>query len=232
MLPINSPRPKRRPTRSERFRLALFRVLYGPAAPFYDRFTDWLFLGEWRRWQLAALPLLPARGLVVELGPGTGALSVVGASPSRPWLGVEPSRAMLRVARNRRPREVGARRWLVRGSAQRLPLPDGVAAAVMATFPTPYIGAPASVAEIHRVLAPDGILVIVLAGDLTGDDVGRRLRRRLLRSFYGRAPSNDAGSSFDPPGFAGAISQRPTSHGVAVVYHGRRTDPAEMLSGI
>ena len=73
----------------------VFTALYGHGALIYDRFTDWLFLGEWQRWQETVLPELPEVGLVVELGAGTGRFAERAASADRRWIAIDRSPSML-----------------------------------------------------------------------------------------------------------------------------------------
>jgi SAM-dependent methyltransferase len=200
---------------------AAFGALYGRLAFAYDRFTDRLFLGEWERWQDLVLPLLPAGGTVVELGSGTGSLAARGAASGRRWCCLEPSRAMVAVARGRC-RRSGA--WLVRADARLVPLADGAAAAVVATFPTSYILDAKTQAELARILPADGRLVIVLSGALRPDGFARRVRCVLLRQFYGRSHDDDVEAlpPFEFACFAGELRRVPTEHGEALVYVGRR----------
>ena len=191
-----------------------FAVLYGPAARHYDAFTAWLYLGEWARWQETALPLLPEEGLVLELGAGTAALARLAVRPGRRWLATEPSAPMLRVAR-RRP-STGST-WLVRAAAHALPVASASADAVLATFPTSYIFAPATGGEIRRVLKPDGRLIVVIGGELKPHGLRRRLRQTALHLFYGQT-GEPITSDFALPGFAGATRQVETPHGHAAVY--------------
>lgn len=203
----------------ERLRRIAFGVLYGPGARLYDRFTDWLFLGEWRRWQGTVLPLLPPTGLVVELGAGTGRLAATADRPGRWWLAVEPSAAMVAVMGRRRRRSFRS----VRAIAAALPLRDGVADAVVATFPTGYVLEPATTAEIRRVLAPGGRLVVVLDGTLAPRGPRRRLRRYLLALFYGSRTTGGA-APIRIDGFVGETRVIPTAHGTATVCVGRTAD--------
>jgi SAM-dependent methyltransferase len=111
---------------------------------------------------------VPAQGLCVELGAGTGHGSVELARRYPRLVAVDLSREMLR---HRAP-GVG---WPVRADAARLPLRDGAADVLvlpnMLLFP----------AEVRRVLAPRGALVWVNSlGDrtpihLSAEDVGRAL---------------------------------------------------------
>jgi ubiquinone/menaquinone biosynthesis C-methylase UbiE len=198
-----------------------FALLYGPAARVYDRFTAWLFLGEWARWQQAAIPHLPAPGPILELGSGTGALAAQLQSSGKRWIGVEPSPAMTRTAARR----LGPGSGLLRAEAARLPLPARSVEAIVATFPTRFILDPRVAAEARRVLKPGGPLVIVLSGELRPHGPRRRARRLALRAFYGPRRAN-GWDEFSVDGFDGAVERMPTRHGEATIYVGRlKRDP-------
>lgn len=201
---------------SARLRGAAFDFLYGPGARLYDRFTDLLFLGEWARWQETALPPLPPAGLIVELGAGTGRLAAIGARPERRWIALEPSPSMRSAAR-RQIRGTGAS--LVRATARSIPLRDGAADAVVATFPTPYIHDRAVHAEVARILAPEGRFVVVLDGALAPDGWRRRLRCRALRRFYG-TDGQRASAPFSVAQLQGRTGAVRTLHGAATRYVG------------
>lgn len=228
MLPILRRQPIRPISPFGRFRRIAFSTLYGPAAPVYDAFTHRLFLGEWARWQQAALPFLPTSGCVVELGAGTGALARIGGVGARRWIAVEPSRAMLRAAR-RQPG--GDTPIFVRATAQALPLAAGAADAVVATFPGPFLFAPTTVAEIARILRPGGRLVVVLDGRMAPDGWRRRLRSTALRRFYGQstdAARTDPASAPATAGFTTDFQTVPTRHGAATLFLATRIhDPTE-----
>jgi SAM-dependent methyltransferase len=197
-----------------------FAALYGPAARTYDRFTGWLFLGEWQLWQDVALDLLPADATILEIGSGTGALAVRGAATGRRWYCIERSGSMIAVSQTRCRRAGVA---LLRGDARALPLLDSAFDAVVATFPTSFVLAGDTAAELARVVRPDGTLVVVLSGELRPSGLARRWRRNLLRGLYGPAnPADGAGSGFAVAGFKGETKRVATPHGEVLVYAGSR----------
>ena len=219
---LRTPGPPRQRSIRQQLQRAAFAALYGRAAFAYDRFIAWLFLGEWERWQRTALADLPSTGPIVEIGAGTGAL-MAAARPSHPnWLAIEPSPAMLAIARRR----LGPVAALVRAEAQALPIAAQAAAAVVATFPAPFIVDPQVTGEMARVLRPGGVLTVVLDGQLAPHGPRRRWRRWALGLFYGRRrdPDRSAAPQFDLPGFTGTIAAAPTRHGAATIYRGEPID--------
>jgi len=206
-------RPRHPNLRHPGQRLA-FAALYGPLATVYDRFTGWLFLGEWARRQATALALVPVSARVVELGAGTGALAATARAAGRTWIAVEPSPAMIGVAA-RRGRAVS----LVQASAGSLPIAAGTVDAVVATFPTSYLLDAATASEVRRVLRHGGMVVVVLSGTLSPDGRRRRIHRGALRQFYG-PPAASTPIPCALPGFTGEVRLVPTYHGSATVYIG------------
>ncbi len=158
---------------------------------------------------------LPGRGLVVEVGCGTGRLASVASSAARPWLATDRSPSMLAAAR-KRGRPAGP--WFVRADAARLPLATGTAIAIVSTFPSRYIVRPEVGAELARVLAPGAGLVVVLSAELAASGLRRRLRRWALRRFYGGSSNLEA--TFAVPGFAGNVTTERSRWGTATVYRG------------
>lgn len=199
-------------------------MLYGPGARGYDAFTAWLFLGEWQRWQDAALPYLPSTGTILEIGSGTSAFAARAGSANRRWCCLESSRSMIAVARRRLDQQGP---WLVRGDARSVPFASGTFAGAVATFPASFILAPETHRELARVVAPGGAVAVVLTGRLDPNGARRAWRSWLLKLFYGQKGGQVASSPGVPniPGFLGTVHQVPTCRGEALVYVGIRARP-------
>lgn len=147
-----------------------FYLLYNQMAFTYDLVSSIVSLGAWRCWQRTALPYLTdINGWVLELAHGTGNLQLDLHASGLSSIGYDLSPYMGRIA-HRKLRRAGLPVRLARGMAQTLPFPDATFGAVVSTFPTDFIIAPQTLAEIHRVLQPQGRLVIVTNGILTGGD--------------------------------------------------------------
>jgi SAM-dependent methyltransferase len=94
---------------------------------------------------------------VLDVGCGTGALAsaLSDRAQARVWA-VEPSAEMLAVARARAPRGVG----LKQADAEDLPFKDGWFERVVMSLVVHLVDRRRALAEAHRVLAPEGRLVI------------------------------------------------------------------------
>ena len=107
----------------------------------------------------AVLDLLPATGTVVDVAAGTGKLTrqlVDRAGPelrARLVVAVEPVAAMRAIASQFAP--------TVAGTAESLPLSDGCADAVTVAQAFHWFDIPRALAEVRRVLKPDGTLLLV-----------------------------------------------------------------------
>jgi ubiquinone/menaquinone biosynthesis C-methylase UbiE len=134
-----------------------FHHFYRELAWTYDTVARLVSGGLWFAWGRAALPEL--RGRTLELGFGTGHLQLaLAARPAVAGLDASPQMAARAAARLRRH---GRAPRLANGLAQQMPFPTAAFDTVVATFPAEYILDPATHAEIRRVLAPGGRLVIV-----------------------------------------------------------------------
>ncbi len=156
-----------------------FRLLYYELAWTYDLVSWLVSLGEWGRWQRAALPFVQGP-TILEIGHGPGHLLMELQSVGHMVVGVDLSphmgrQAQRRLHRNKLPTN------LIRAKVQDLPLQTAVFHTVLSTFPTDYIVDPDSLAAIYRVLRADGRLVVVPEGHLTGHGLGHRLIDWLFR---------------------------------------------------
>ncbi|MTD43391.1 methyltransferase domain-containing protein [Conexibacter sp. W3-3-2] len=104
---------------------------------------------------LDALGLAPG-SRVLDLAAGTGLLAGALQDAGHDVVAVEPMPAM----RSRLARRIGERRTLD-GTAEAIPLDDATVDAVVVADAFHWFDGPAAVAEIHRVLRPDGRCVLV-----------------------------------------------------------------------
>lgn len=181
-------------------RKLLFETLYKNR--YLYRFASTVpFAGQWRVWQ--SLVLARIRGQdILELGCGLGDLLADMLEAGYICRAVEHSPQMVAAARDTiRRRKVGIASWIIEGSAQRLPFSDQTFDTVVSTFPSEYIYAPETIAEVERVLRPGGRLVIIEGANL--QPVGY-LQPLLVfihllvygpRSLIGRQPSKAASLS-------------------------------------
>jgi len=155
-------------------------------------------------------------GTVLEIGAGTG-LNLPHYEQAEKVIAVEPDPSMARrlpgrIAEASVPVEV------VAGSAEALPFPDGAFDTVVVTFVLCSVADPAAaLAEIRRVLAPDGRLVLL--EHVRGDDQLARWQDRftpLHRKLAGNCHLNRdtkqavAEAGFDATGIA--TTRIPGSH--------------------
>lgn len=133
--------------------------LYDEFAWSYDWVSQVVSLGAWPAWRRLALEIA-TQDPVLELGFGTGALLAEMAAQGRQVIGLELAPAMHRVT-TRRLTTQGLCVGRVQAPAQSMPFASHSFAAVVATFPAPYIVDPATLRECARVLRPGGRLVVV-----------------------------------------------------------------------
>jgi ubiquinone/menaquinone biosynthesis C-methylase UbiE len=138
-----------------------FRLLYHEMAWTYDAVSWTVSLGEWRKWQYAALAYVTGP-CILELGHGPGHMLAALAAQGHEVYGLDLSSQMSRMAQKRIPSP------LIRSWAQDLPFRSALFDTVLSTFPTEYIASPGTITSVHRVLRPGGRFVIVPAAQLTG----------------------------------------------------------------
>ena len=144
-----------------------FYLLYHQLAPIYDLVSWVVSFGQWRSWQLAALPFIEGPD-VMELAHGPGHMLIALQQAGYQVTGVDLSPQMGRLAMQKI-HTVGAAVSILQAPAQKLPIASGSFKTVLATFPTEFIADRNSLHEIHRVLQKNGRLVIVPQARLTGE---------------------------------------------------------------
>jgi SAM-dependent methyltransferase len=135
-----------------------------------------------------ALAALPARTeLAVDVGCGTGQLTVRLAPLFDATVGVDPSADQLAHAR------AHERIRYVRAPAEALPVPDGAADLVTAAQAAHWFDLPAFYDECRRVAAPGAVLALVAYGMLHLDDaVDERFQRFYSEDLHGYWPPERA----------------------------------------
>lgn len=209
-----------------------FWLLYHPLAFTYDAVSWLVSLGAWREWQRGGMLRLLADGRVLDLAHGTGNLQLDLANAGRWAAGADFSRQMGAIAR-RKLMTAGRPVRLVRSRAQALPFADGSFSGIISTFPTDFIVAPETLRECWRVLAADGVLVVVPAAVFTGRGILQRTLEwayRVTGQQTGQA--NDASlkaqvlqlaaQHFVPVGFAVTVDAHRLAKSTAVVLIARK----------
>ena len=151
-----------------------FRLLYNEFAFAYDLVSQVVSLGAWRCWQRAALKHLNRNGMILELAHGTGNLQIDLADSGYRAIGYDLSPVMGHIARRKLMKQRLTPR-LARGMAQALPFPNEQFSNVVSTFPSEFITAPDTLAEVWRVLEPGGIFVIVPGASFTGGGLAKTI---------------------------------------------------------
>ncbi len=127
--------------------------LYHEASPLYEGVANLISAGRWFGWGRRMGRGL--RGIVVEVGPGTGRL--LGAPPPGTHIfGVERAGPMAARSASRAPGRV------IQGDARSLPLRGGVADALIAVFPATFARDPAFWREAARVVRVGGRVRVLL----------------------------------------------------------------------
>jgi ubiquinone/menaquinone biosynthesis C-methylase UbiE len=145
----------------------------------YDAVSRVVSRGHWSDWQRASWAELRGQR-VLELAFGTGNLLADLHEAGYHIVGLELSPPMVRLARLKLERR-GVDLSLVRGRVQALPFGCTSFDSILCTFPGDFILAPATLAEIARVLRPGGRAVIVPSARLHGQDPWSRLIEWLYR---------------------------------------------------
>jgi ubiquinone/menaquinone biosynthesis C-methylase UbiE len=137
----------------------IYDLLYHSFAWSYDLVAAVVSFGRWNTWVREIIPLIRGENLL-ELGFGPGHLLVEAAGRGMHIFGIDESLQMTRQALKRISKKIFQAN-LVRGVSQHLPFPS-LFDTVIATFPSEYIFDPLTMAEIQRVLAPGGRMIVLL----------------------------------------------------------------------
>ncbi len=181
-----------------------FHLLYNELAWTYDWVSAGVSVGQWRRWQRAALPYLRP-GPTLEIAHGTGDLLLDLHADGYAAVGLDLSPAMGRVAR-RKLRARGVAAPLVRGNVLALPFASQAFASLVSTFPAEFILASEALGEFHRVLVPGGVLVIVPGAQIMGPALPDRLAAWLFR-VTGQSAEVEAVPRPNPLALAGFVTR-------------------------
>jgi len=207
-----------------------FARFYQEFAWAYDTVAALVSAGQWHNWTLTALEFV--HGATLELGCGTGhAQLALAQRRAGLTIGLDRSPQMIRLTRRRLQRS-GFLTPLVRADARALPFISDSFDTIIATFPSDYIAADETIAEIRRVLRPGGTVAIALWARFAGDSPYARLvdvayRATLQRSPRPAAPAPSAalqrfGVLFERVGIKASFKEVTTSGGVVQYVLGTR----------
>ncbi|WP_330459208.1 methyltransferase domain-containing protein [Streptomyces sp. NBC_00820] len=172
--------------------LAATRAFYDTVADDYaDHFRGYLANRPLERGLLAAYAELVGRGgTVADLGCGAGWTTTLFASLGLDVFGLDLSASMLAIARREHPEL-----RFEQGSMLELDLPDGKLAGVVAwysTIHTPDDRLPALFAELHRVTAPGGHLLLAFQTGEEPRHLDRPWGHPVALDFHRRSPERMA----------------------------------------
>jgi ubiquinone/menaquinone biosynthesis C-methylase UbiE len=162
--------------------------------------TDRSLYGERKRDLLGDLG-----GTVVEIGPGAGVNLPYYGGDVR-WIGVEPN-VHFHPRLRRKAQRLGLDAAVHGGVAERLPLPDASADAVVSTLVLCSVDDPAAaLAEVRRVLKPGGRFVFIEHVAAPGGSLLRRVQRWVRPAWGALAdgcrPDRETGRVIASAGFA------------------------------
>jgi ubiquinone/menaquinone biosynthesis C-methylase UbiE len=138
-----------------------FQQFYTTFAWTYDAIAHIVSFGEWLEWGRAAIPFLPRDGRLLEIAHGPGHLHLALRQDGFDVIGMDLSRQMGRMLRDRVVGASGRTPLQVRASALRLPFADGTFAGAVSTFPAGFIFQQDTLEGVHRVLRRGGRFAIV-----------------------------------------------------------------------
>ncbi len=154
-----------------------FHWLYNPLAFTYDAVAWVVSAGEWAEWRRCVIPHLPP-GRVLEMAHGTGTLALEMADRGFAVAAVDLSPAMGKIASGKKSARAariekratrGSTRAsislpdpaLVRADVRQLPFASGFFSSAVSTFPAEFIFQPRTLREVHRILIPGGLWILL-----------------------------------------------------------------------
>ena len=171
-----------------RFMRLFFYLLYHPFAWSYD-FVAWtVSLGRWKDWVKSVVPFIEGTR-VLELGHGPGHLQRILLDIGLLAVGLDESRQMGLLTKNRLKYIGYTQSRLARGLAHSLPFPAGSFDTVVSSFPSEYIFDTQTLSEAHRVLHNGGRFIVLPAAWITGQKLMERFAAGLFR-VTGQVPTD------------------------------------------
>ncbi len=170
----------------DRFLRIFFRLLYGVFAWTYDFVAYSVSMGRWKDWIRIVLPYI--RGInILELGHGPGHLQLILFDRGLVPIGMDSSRQMGKIARNRLCHNGYAQFALMGAEAQSLPFQNESFDTIFTTFPTDFFYDSLTLSEVWRTLKNGGKYVILPAAWVTGNGIVDRFVAWLFR-VTGQSP--------------------------------------------
>jgi len=169
-----------------------FRLLYHEMSFTYDIVSRFVSLGDWGTWQQAIFNFLPKpseTGLLLELAHGTGHIQVELAHRGYKSIALDFSAQMGHIAQKRLYQQKLSPH-LIRASGMALPFGDSQFQYAICTFPTEFIFNPKTLSELHRVMKPQGEIIIVLHGELMRENIQTHIVDVAYAVANHRPPSN------------------------------------------
>jgi SAM-dependent methyltransferase len=142
---------------------------------------------------------------VLDVGCGTGNAALLAAARGARVVGVDPASRLLEVAQDRA-KAAGLDATFVSGRAEAVPLEDGRFDAVLSVFGVIFASPADAVAELARVTAPHGRIVLSawVPGGAISDAV--RVAQAAVRRALGAPEGPPPFAWHDPSGLAGLLS--------------------------
>lgn len=151
-----------------------FHLLYNHFAWSYDIVSWSVSLGEWRKWQIASLEFVQGPA-VLEIAHGPGHMLAELQKRGMKVTALDLSPAMSRLAQARLKKDqVPDSVSLLRCQIPDMPFAAESFDSVLSQFPTNFIFQAETLMALNHLLKPNGRLVILPEGHLTGDGPLRR----------------------------------------------------------